>query len=150
MRALMPWNKWQKSLRLKYKYNHDTGITWRQCLYKNLLNLPCLWNKVQLAIINSCIYNNTIFSYQTIKLFEQFGRQKKHLVALLDEWITVKFWRLTKHGHGQKNYWVIKFRRLNQCEIPIHCYEFVSISVYSILHWSYLLLEKLSSSVHKN
>ena len=150
MRALMPWNNWQKSLRLKYKYNHDTGITWRQCLYKNLMNLTCLWNKVQLAIINSCTYNNTIFSCQTIKLPEQFGRQKKHLVALLDEWTTVKCWRLTKHGDGQKNYWVIKFRRLNQCEIPIQCYEFVSISFYSILHWSYLLLEKLSSSVHKN
>ena len=42
---------------------------------------------------------------------------------------------------------MIKFRRLNQCEIPIHCYEFVFISVYSVLNWS---LQKLSPSVHYN
>ena len=45
---------------------------------------------------------------------------------------------------------LIKFRRLNQCEKLIHCFEFVFISIFSVLNWSYLLLQNLFSSVHYN
>ena len=45
---------------------------------------------------------------------------------------------------GRRINWRTKFRRLNQCEIPIHCYDFVFISVYSVFSWIYLLLQKLS------
>ena len=51
----------------------------------------------------SCIYTDTIFSCQTIKSSEKFGRQYKHLGALLDEKIRIKFRCLTKHGDGQRN-----------------------------------------------
>ena len=51
----------------------------------------------------SCIYTERIFSCKTIKLSEQFGRQYKHLDALLGEQIRIKFRRLTKHGDGQNN-----------------------------------------------
>ena len=52
---------------------------------------------------DSCIYNETILSCKTFKSSEQFDRQYKHLDALLDEKIRIKFGRLTKHGYGPKN-----------------------------------------------
>ena len=36
-------------------------------------------------VVISCIYTETIFWYKTIKPSEQFGRQYKHLDALLDK-----------------------------------------------------------------
>ena len=36
-------------------------------------------------VVISCIYTETIFWYKTIKPSEQFGRQYKHLDALLDQ-----------------------------------------------------------------
>ena len=47
------------------------------------------------ALNISCIYTETVFSCKTIKLSEQFGQQYKHLDALLDELIRIKFRRFT-------------------------------------------------------
>ena len=60
--------------------------------------------------------NNLVDSTNIQTLF-QMSKLRSNFVVLLNT------------GTNRRINLIIKFRRLNQCEIPIHCYEFVFISV---------------------
>ena len=60
--------------------------------------------------------NNLVDSINIQTLF-QMSKLRSNFVVLLNT------------GTNRRINLIIKFRRLNQCEIPIYCYEFVFISV---------------------
>ena len=90
----------------------------------------CRWPKLSEDNFPFC----NIFTYMKDR-----AQRNDNLGALLDEWVMIKFW-LNDQIQTNKSAEMI----------PIHCYEFVFITVYSLLNWSYLWLQKFSSSVHYN